>query len=563
MSPGGAVSADNPAMLREGDATPNGGPGAKILSLDQLLGLRERARAEGRRVVQCHGCFDIVHPGHIRHLRFARAQGDVLLVSVTGDAGVGKGAGRPLIPQELRAENLAELDCVDWVHVCPEPTALSLLERVRPDVYIKGREYEHNKDPRFAAEREMVERGGGRVVFSSGDVVFSSTALVRALESSVDPFHGRLRSVLDDEELSAERLTALAAAFRGRRVVVVGEVILDTYVFCDRPDVAGESPVMTLRPVERRRFDGGAAVIARHAAALGASPILVTALPEDAEAVELRARLLAEGVDVRAVACGSRLPEKQRMLVGAQKMVKIDLVDPLVLDERQRDALVATAEGAAREVHTDAAIIADFGLGLLTPAVTERLARKLRQGAAVVTGDVSGRRATLRAMKGMDLVCPSEGELRDAFHNHAEGLPAVAWEMFSELGLAAAIVTMGAEGLVAFSRQPGVDAGSGWASRLRGEHVPAFSTHAVDALGCGDALLTTATLALAVGASLKGAAVLGAAAASVEARRLGNIPVSASDLRREVERVHAATLALDNPDVVAGVRPGGAGRRTA
>jgi rfaE bifunctional protein nucleotidyltransferase chain/domain len=115
-------------------------------------------------VVQCHGCFDIVHPGHIRHLQHAARQGDLLLVTITADACVNKGDGRPLFNEELRAENLAALDCVDLVFVNPDPTAEKLLDEVRPDIFIKGREYESNKDPRFAAEREAVERHGGRVV---------------------------------------------------------------------------------------------------------------------------------------------------------------------------------------------------------------------------------------------------------------------------------------------------------------------------------------------------------------------------------------------------------------
>ena len=96
---------------------------AKVLSHAQLLEKRFAARGAGRRVVQCHGCFDIVHPGHLRHLRHARAQGEVLLVSITGDSMIDKGTGRPLIPQELRAENLAALDCVDWVYIEARPTA--------------------------------------------------------------------------------------------------------------------------------------------------------------------------------------------------------------------------------------------------------------------------------------------------------------------------------------------------------------------------------------------------------------------------------------------------------
>ena len=132
----------------------------KICSLDRLLALRADARAAGRRIVQCHGCFDIVHPGHIRHLQFARSLGDILLVSVSSDAHVNKGINRPLIPDDLRAGSLAALECVDWVYINPHPTAVDLLEQTRPDIYVKGREYERNRDPRFLAERETVHRHG-------------------------------------------------------------------------------------------------------------------------------------------------------------------------------------------------------------------------------------------------------------------------------------------------------------------------------------------------------------------------------------------------------------------
>ena len=140
-------------------------PNRKTCTLESLLSLRQAARAAGRTVVHCHGCFDIVHPGHIQHLQFARSLGDVLVVSVSGDSHVNKGVHRPLIPDDLRASSVAALECVDWVYVDQDPTAVALLEALRPDVYVKGREYEKNLDPRFLAEREAVTRHGGRVVF--------------------------------------------------------------------------------------------------------------------------------------------------------------------------------------------------------------------------------------------------------------------------------------------------------------------------------------------------------------------------------------------------------------
>ena len=528
-------------------------PGAKILDKAALLERRDLARAAGRRVVHCHGCFDIVHPGHVRHLRQAKAMGEILLVSITGDAGVNKGAGRPLIPEELRAENLAALDFVDWVHIEHRSTATELLSEVRPDIYVKGREYEFNSDPRFMAERRAVEQNGGRVVFSSGDVVFSSTALINAMEQSVDPFHHRLSRLASSTELSGPELFSLLGRMRGKRIVVVGETILDTYVLCDRPDIAGESPVMTLRPLENRHYDGGAAIIARHAAALGARPVLVTALDDSEQSAQFRRRLIAEGIEVRSITTRTPTPEKQRFLVGAQKVMKIDLVEPYVLDESENAHLLGLASEAARTGGgCDAAIIADFGLGLFTPATLAKMCPALREHAGILSGDVSGRRSSLPSMRSMDLLCPSESEVRDAFRLHAEGLPLVAWRLLEETDSRRAIVTMGPEGLIAFGRMDGVPdtGGEAWLTRLKAEHVPALSPFAVDPLGCGDALLTTATLTLAAGGSLLASAFLGACAASCQAQRIGNVPISATDVRQSVVRVHNAHLAYAAPEVI-------------
>jgi bifunctional ADP-heptose synthase (sugar kinase/adenylyltransferase) len=110
---------------------------------------------------------------------------------------------------------------------------------------------------------------------------------------------------------------------------------------------------------------------------------------------------------------------------------------------------------------------------------------------------------------------------------------------------------MGPEGLIAFDRlsSPG-DTGEGWANRLKAEHVPSMTPYAVDPLGCGDALLTTATLAMASGGSLLASAFLGACAASCQAQRIGNVPISATDVRQTVVRVHNAHLTYATPEVI-------------
>jgi sugar/nucleoside kinase (ribokinase family) len=154
-------------------------------------------------------------------------------------------------------------------------------------------------------------------------------------------------------------------------------------------------------------------------------------------------------------------------------------------------------------------------------------------------------------MHSMDLLCPSESELREAYGAFDLGMPTVTWQMLQETRSRAAIITMGSEGLIAFSPLAVPDAQTdSFASRLKAEHVPALSPYAIDPLGCGDSLISAATLALAGGGSLLAAAFLGAAAAAIQAQRIGNIPVSAPDLRQTIVRIGSAHIAFAPAEVV-------------
>lgn len=516
----------------------------KIISLNEAVKLIKTAQDRTETVVVCHGCFDIVHPGHIRHLQQAAKFGDRLLVTITRDLDLAKGESRPLIPQELRAENLAALDCVSWVAVNHHSTAKELLDELKPDVYVKGREYEHNADPRFRDEKEIVEKNGGRVVFTSGDVVFSSTALIGALEQRGTPFQATLHKLIEQTKFTPSRVDQLIASFQDRRILVVGEVIQDTYVMCDRPEIASEGPLMTLRPIEYRSFDGGAAIIARHLAAMGAKPTLLTALPCSRDAEALRQRLALENVAVRWIEVDRSIIEKRRYLVGTTKMMKLDLGESLTLDASDQQHLIDLASESAESC--EGVIIADFGQGLFTATTLTRLCQTLRPYVKIMSGDVSGRRSNLLALRGMDLLCPSEVEMRDAMHDYNEGLSSVVWHMLHQTDAKAAMVTLGDQGLIAFDRRQDMDDDSpDWNSRLKAEHIPALSSHAVDQLGCGDALLAAATLTLVSGGSLALAGVMGNIAASIQARKLGNAVIGAADLRHGGRRLINSQLMFE------------------
>jgi rfaE bifunctional protein nucleotidyltransferase chain/domain len=157
--------------------------------LDELLQLRQRWREEGRVVVSTNGCFDLLHPGHVRFLQQARGQGDLLVVGLNSDASVRqlKGPGRPLLSQEDRAAMLAALRCVDWVVVFEEVLANDLLARLRPDLHCKGGDYIAEKLP----EAEVIRQGGGQVRILPFAPGYSTSGLLGAIREGRRPAGGR------------------------------------------------------------------------------------------------------------------------------------------------------------------------------------------------------------------------------------------------------------------------------------------------------------------------------------------------------------------------------------
>ena len=155
----------------------------KILSVEGLVETIRRVQCDTRSVALCHGCFDILHCGHLRHIETAKAMADFLVVTVTPDCFVNKGPDRPVFREEQRAELLAGLQAVDWVCVSRWKSAVEIIRLVRPNLFVKGEEYEsraHLVNPNFFAEAKATEEVGGKVAFTR-ELTLSSTAAFQRL----------------------------------------------------------------------------------------------------------------------------------------------------------------------------------------------------------------------------------------------------------------------------------------------------------------------------------------------------------------------------------------------
>lgn len=512
----------------------------KLVTLDRLMRIVAELRgglkpgAAARKIVQCHGCFDIVHPGHIRYLEFARSQGDVLIVSITGDAGIDKGDLRPYIPQELRAENLAALEFVDYVVVDENPTARELLTTIQPDIYVKGQEYATSGDPRLLAERQVVESYGGRIIFSSGQVVFSSSRLVEMVSPHDDLATQRLTAVCQRHGIDRRGLTRLLHEFRGRRVIVLGDTVVDRYVLCDAAGVAGEAPMVGLRELDQKEYLGGAALVAAQLAALGAEAILVTGIGPDATSGWAVQQLQARGVCVHPVRHRRELVVRTRFLVDEHKLFKTDRAEVYPLDSiGERDTgnlLISLATDA------DAAIVHDGGYGMITPGLAQLLGSTFRHRVKMVTGGAWGPQANLIGLRYFDMICCSERRLRMALNDLNAGLSTLVYKLLEKTQAGRMLVTLGKRGVLAFDRRSPDRQSPAWTDRLNSEYLPAFAARAVDRLGCGEAILAGAALAASCGGGLMQQAYIANVLAAVQIEALGVTPVPMDEVRQWLSR---------------------------
>ncbi len=240
---------------------------SKILCLAGLAEKVSALKEEGKRVVHCHGVFDLLHIGHIRHFEEARQHGDILIVTVTPDQFVNKGTNRPAFTGALRAESIAALDVVDFVAINKWPTGSELLRLIRPDVFCKGGEYRKpqvDADSALGPEIEVTRELGIRVEYTD-DVAFSSSNLLNAHFS---PFPDETDSWLADfrDRYTPEQVIAYLDEAKPKKVLVVGEAIIDEYVFADAIGKSTKDPVLACQYRETAAFPGGSLAIANHLA---------------------------------------------------------------------------------------------------------------------------------------------------------------------------------------------------------------------------------------------------------------------------------------------------------
>ncbi len=479
----------------------------------QALGKHLADARRGKKVVHCHGVFDLLHIGHIRHLEQAKKMGDLLVVTLTADAYVNKGPNRPAFPQQLRAEALAALDCVDFVAINEAPMAIEAINAVRPDYYVKGSDYRVAKDDHTGGilkEREAVEAFGGRLVFTD-DITYSSSRLINQHMDMLPP---TTRSYLDDFATRHPIKTIINGlnSLAKLKVLVIGDAIIDEYQYCQAIGKSSKEPVLAVKQGESEQFAGGALAVANHVAGFCGNVGLLTALGKqnDYESF-IRAQLAGNVWPTFCQRDDAPTIVKRRFIdqYFFQKLFETyDINDSPLTGEVRQVFLESIAQMAPQH---DLVIVMDFGHGLLDEEAIDLLtnhAKFLAVNAQSNAGNLGYH--TISLYPRADLVCITENELRlDARDRHGDLEPLIE-QASARMGGAAFAVTRGAQGCLTYSQRHGF------------AHVPAVATSAKDRVGAGDAFLSVAAPCVARGAAMEIVGLVGNAAGAQAINTVGH-----------------------------------------
>lgn len=485
----------------------------KIKSVDDLAVDLDALRAQGKRVVQCHGVFDLLHPGHIRHFEAARAEGDVLVVTVTPDRFVNKGPGRPVFNQRLRAESLAALQSVDYVAIDEWPTAVEAIRRLKPAVYVKGSDYADAGDDltgKIVEERQAVEEQGGRIHFTA-EITFSSSGL---LNVHFDVYPEEAQSFLREfrQRHSADEVIGLLRDLKGLRVLLIGDAIIDEYHYVQSLGKSPKELLVTTRYLREEQFAGGILACANHVAGFCDRVDLVTCLgTRDSREEFIRSHLKGNVSPTFFYRDDTGTVIKRRYVEQAflSKMFEVSFLDDTDLPEpvgREVERHVARVASGY-----DLVLVADYGHGFLGRDLIRLLASEARYLAVnAQTNSANAGYNLVSKYPRADYVCIDEPEVRLAAQDRRTDLEQIMRVLAKDLTCRRISITQGHKGCIAYAEHDGF------------HHVPVLSREIVDRIGAGDAYLSVTAPCAAAGYPADVIGFIGNAVGALAVRIIGN-----------------------------------------
>jgi len=465
------------------------------------------------------GDFNILHPGHLRLLKFAKESSDFLTVGIFSN----QLSNKPLLLDEnVRLESIKATSYVDEAFLLNEDV-LEYIKRRKPDILVKGKEFENRYNP----EEEIMKTYGGKILFSSGEIGFSSLNLLQKdfeisfLNLSHD------NNFIKRHKIDKTKLIDFINRFSDLNILVIGDTIIDEYITCDAIGMSQEDPTIVVTPISNKKFIGGAAIVASHAKTLGANVSYVSVLGDDENFEFTQNYLTSLGIDTYLLKDSTRPTTlKQRFRAQNKTLLRVNHLKQHNISKDLEEKILENFVDDLEDY--DLIIFSDFSYGVLTKNIIENITLYAKKKSIVMVADSqsSSQIGDISKFKDMDIVTPTEREIRLSINDFESGLVVLSEKLHKKSNSKYIFTTLGSEGILIYNSTQ---------NELLTDNIQALNTNAKDVSGAGDSLLTCSSMAKVVGANIWESAYLGSIAAAIQVSRVGNIPIKKEELLHELD----------------------------
>jgi cytidyltransferase-like protein len=487
----------------------------KIINFKDIKKIADEIRSSGKIIGLCHGTFDLLHIGHLKHFQEASRIVDILFVSLTGDNFVNKAPGRPVFNENLRSEFIAELECIDFVVIVPESTGVSIIELLKPEYYFKGEEYKNlssDMTGKIKDEIEALKLFGGKIYFTS-DIVFSSSKLINEKLNILDQQTANWLTEFKNKYDFSD-VKKWIDAIEQISVTIFGEAIIDEYTFCSGLGKAAKDPILAFLYEDNKRLLGGSLAIANHAATFCNNVNLICMLSNDEHEVNFIKKNLNSKISLNYVVQDLASVITKKRFVDIHTSAKIFELYQMKNNEidsiTEKNLIQMLSEIITSSTLT---IVPDYGHGLISDSIINFLCKQARF-LAVNTQTNAGNRGFNHVSKYLrsDYISIAghelELEMRKRHGNHVDMLV----EFSKRINCEEFTLTLGKSGSLHYQK-----------SSNEIFQVPSFAAKVVDRVGAGDAVLTITSMLHAIAAPIEIIGLVGNVAGAQMVEHLGNM----------------------------------------
>ncbi len=485
----------------------------KIIRKDKDFLKLKKLKDLGKKLVLCHGVFDVVHFGHISHFKAAKKFGDILVVSITEDKFVNKGPGRPIFSSKVRAEFISNLSCVDYVIINNSKTSISLIKRIRPNIYSKGLDYKENKKDitgEIKNEIKAIKSVKGKIVYTD-EFSSSSSKLINSylnyLNSDQKNFINKLKKYRSNFNNYFEK-------FKKLKILVIGETIIDHYFFCDILGKSGKDPILAIKENFDQKYLGGSASIAINLSKFCKKITFITAVGKKINDLNFINSKLSKNINLKSVV-DEKKPTivKKRYIdeISSTKLLSVYNIEDSYMTNKNRKKFFNLVKNNIKK--NDLVIVSDYGHGLIDKKVAEYICKNSKFLAvnAQINAANRGYHSLTNYKKKSNLVIVNENELRHEMRDSRSDIK-LLMKNFSKINnFEDLIITRGSMGAILYNR------------KLKKFYTSeAFAKRIVDKIGSGDSMLALSSISLASGLDKNLSLFFGSLAAAQSVESIGN-----------------------------------------